>query len=134
MEPICRKYLELRYRMMPYLYSAVRECTQTGMPVMRALWLHYPDDAAAVARGDQFLWGRDLLVAPVVEQGATARKVYLPRGSWYDFWNGERVEGGREISRTVDLETMPLYVRAGAIVPMGPVKQYTGRRWTVRLR
>ena len=124
-EPICRKYLELRYRMMPYLYSAVRECTQTGMPVMRALWLHYPDDATAVARGDQFLWGRDLLVAPVVEQGATARKVYLPRGSWYDFWNGERVEGGREISRTVDLETMPLYVRAGAIVPMGPVKQYT---------
>ena len=73
-EPICRKYLELRYRMMPYLYSAVRECTQTGMPVMRALWLHYPDDAKAVARGDQYLWGRDVLVAPVVEQGATARK------------------------------------------------------------
>ena len=64
----------------------------------------------------------------MVEQGATARKVYLPRGSWYDFWNGERVEGGREISRTVDLETMPLYVRAGAIVPMGPVKQYTGEK------
>jgi alpha-glucosidase (family GH31 glycosyl hydrolase) len=127
-EPICRKYLELRYRMMPYLYSAVRECTQTGMPVMRALWLHYPDDATAVARGDQFLWGRDVLVAPVVEQGATARKVYLPRGAWYDFWNGERLEGGREISRTVDLETIPLYVRAGAIVPMGPVKQYTAEK------
>ena len=127
-EPICRKYLELRYRMMPYLYSAVRECTQTGMPVLRALWLHYPDDATAVARGDQFLWGRDVLVAPVVEQGATVRKVYLPRGSWYDFWNGERLEGGREISRTVDLETMPLYVRAGAIVPMGPVKQYTAEK------
>jgi alpha-glucosidase/alpha-D-xyloside xylohydrolase len=124
-EPICRKYLELRYRMMPYLYSAVRECTQTGMPVMRALWLHYPDDAKAVARGDQFLWGRDVLVAPVLEQGATARSVYLPRGVWYDFWNGERLEGGREITRPVDLETLPLYVRAGAIVPMGPLKQYT---------
>jgi alpha-glucosidase/alpha-D-xyloside xylohydrolase len=127
-EPICRKYLELRYRMMPYLYSAVRECTQTGMPVLRALWLHYPDDATAVARGDEFLWGRDVLVAPVAEQGAAARKVYLPRGSWYDFWNGERLEGGREISRKVDLETMPLYVRAGAIVPMGPVKQYTAEK------
>ena len=127
-EPICRKYLELRYRMMPYLYSAVRECTRTGMPVMRALWLHYPGDAAAVARGDQFLWGRDVLVAPVVEQGATARKVYLPRGAWYDFWNGERVEGGREITRPVDLETMPLYVRAGAIMPMGPLKQYTAEK------
>ena len=70
-EPICRKYLELRYRLMPYLYSAVRECTQTGLPVIRALWLHYPDDPAAVARGDEYLWGRDLLVAPVVERGAT---------------------------------------------------------------
>jgi alpha-glucosidase/alpha-D-xyloside xylohydrolase len=127
-EPICRKYLELRYRLMPYLYSAVRECTQTGMPVMRAMWLHYPEDATAVARGDQFLWGRDLLVAPVVEQGAGARKVYLPRGAWYDFWNGERVEGGREITRPVDLETAPIYVRAGAIVPMGPLKQYTAEK------
>ena len=127
-EPICRKYLELRYRMLPYLYSAVRESTITGMPVMRALWLHHPDDPVAVARGDQYLWGKDILVAPVVEQGATARQVYLPRGAWYDFWTGERVEGGREITRKVDLETMPLYVRGGSILPLGPVKQYTGER------
>jgi alpha-glucosidase (family GH31 glycosyl hydrolase) len=123
-EVICRKYLELRYRMLPYLYSAVRECVLTGMPVMRALWLHHSDDPQAVARGDEYLWGRDLLVAPVVEPGATARRVYLPRGTWYDFWTGERVDGGREISRAVDLETIPLYVRAGAVIPMGPVKQY----------
>jgi alpha-glucosidase/alpha-D-xyloside xylohydrolase len=123
-EPICRKYLELRYRMLPYIYSAVRECTQTGMPVMRGLWLHYPDDPKAVSRSDQFLWGRDILVAPVVEQGATSRKVYLPRGTWYDFWTNEPVEGNREITRAVDLETIPLYVRAGAILPLGPVKQY----------
>jgi alpha-glucosidase (family GH31 glycosyl hydrolase) len=125
-EPICRKYLELRYRMLPYLYSAVRECTLNGMPVMRAVWLHYPDDRVAVARGDQFLWGRDVLVAPVVEQGATSRQVYLPRGAWFDFWTSERLEGGREITRKVDLETTPLYVRAGSILPLGPVKQYTG--------
>jgi len=125
-EPICRKYLELRYRLMPYLYSAVRECTLTGMPIMRALWLHYPDDPNAVTRGDVYLWGRDILVAPVVEQGASSRKVYLPRGAWYDFWSGERHDGGREIVRAVDLDTMPLYVRAGAILPVGPVKQYTG--------
>jgi alpha-glucosidase (family GH31 glycosyl hydrolase) len=124
-EPICRKYLELRYRMLPYLYSAVRETTVTGLPIMRALWLHYPGDPAAVARGDVYLWGRDVLVAPVVERGATARKLYLPRGAWYDFWTGERLEGGREVTRKVDLETMPLYVRAGAILPLGPVKQYT---------
>ncbi len=110
--------------MLPYIYSAVRECTRTGVPVMRGLWLHYPDDPKAVARSDEFLWGRDVLVAPVVEQGATSRSVYLPRGLWYDFWTNERVEGGREITRAVDLETMPLYVRAGAILPLGPVKQY----------
>jgi alpha-glucosidase (family GH31 glycosyl hydrolase) len=123
-EPICRKYLELRYRMLPYIYSAVRECTQTGMPVMRGLWLHYPDDPKAVACGDEYLWGRDVLVAPVVEQGASSRSVYLPRGTWYDFWTNERMDGGREITRAVDLETMPLYIRASAILPLGPVKQY----------
>jgi alpha-glucosidase/alpha-D-xyloside xylohydrolase len=114
--------------MMPYLYSAVRECTVTGIPVMRSLWLHYPDDPAAVARGDEYLWGRDVLVAPVVEKGASERKLYLPRGAWYDFWTNEKHEGGSEISRKVDLETLPLYVRAGAIVPMGPLKQYTGEK------
>jgi alpha-glucosidase/alpha-D-xyloside xylohydrolase len=123
-EPICRKYLELRYQMMPYLYSAVREACENGMPVIRALWLHYPDDATAVARGDEYLYGRELLVAPVVEKGAASRSLYLPRGTWYDFWTHERLEGGREIARKVDLGTIPLYVRAGAIFPMGPVKQY----------
>jgi alpha-glucosidase/alpha-D-xyloside xylohydrolase len=127
-EPICRKYLNLRYQLMPYLYSAVHECTGTGMPVIRALWLHYPGDAAAVARGDEYLWGRDMLVAPVVEKGATSRKVYLPIGTWHDFWTNERQEGGREVTRAVDLETMPLYVRGGAIIPMDPVRQYTAEK------
>lgn len=125
-EPICRKYLELRYRLLPYLYSAVRECSSRGMPVMRALWLHYPDDPVAVARADQYLWGKSILVAPVTEKAATARTVYLPRGEWYDFWTNERLRGGRELNRPVDLETMPLYVAAGTILPVGPVKQHTG--------
>lgn len=127
-EPICRKYLELRYRLMPYLYSAVREAHDTGLPIMRALWLHYPDDPHAVERGDEYLWGRDMLVAPVTEKGATSRKLYLPRGDWYDFWTETKVAGGQEISRAVDLATLPLYVRAGAILPLGPVKHYTAER------
>ena len=98
---------------------------------------HRPaDDARALAassrrcrarsrRGDQFLWGRDILVSPVVEKGATSRRLYLPRGRWFDFWTEQGLDGGREIDRAVDLETMPLHVRAGAIIPMGPVKQYT---------
>ena len=123
-EPILRKYLELRYRMLPYTYTLVRECCETGLPIIRALWLHYPDDPAAVSRGDQYLWGRDVLVSPVVEKGATSRRLYLPRGPWWDFWTELHVEGGREIDRTVDLETMPLHVRAGAILPLGPIRQY----------
>ena len=127
-EPICRKYLELRYRMLPYLYSSVHECTITGMPVMRALWLHYPDDLNAVARADQYLWGNNILVAPVVEKAATSRQVYLPKGAWYDFWTGERFDGGRVLTRAVDLQTLPLFVRAGAIVPLGPVKQFVDEK------
>ena len=127
-EPICRKYLELRYRMLPYLYSTVRECTTTGMPIMRALWLHFPDDPKAVARPDAYLFGKNLLVAPVVEKGATSRTVYLPRGVWYDYWTGEGMDGGREIIRSVDLETIPLYVRGGSILPLGPVKQFTSEK------
>jgi alpha-glucosidase (family GH31 glycosyl hydrolase) len=125
-EVVCRKFLELRSQLMPYLYSAVREAHQTGVPIVRALWLHYPADRAAVARGDQYLWGRDILVAPVVEKGATSRAVYLPAGPWYDFWTEATLVGGREVIRPVDLATMPLFVRAGAIVPLGPVRQYTG--------
>jgi alpha-glucosidase/alpha-D-xyloside xylohydrolase len=123
-EPIVKKYLELRYQLLPYTYSVAKETTETGLPMMRSLWLHYPNDVMAVARGDQFLWGRDLLVSPVVEKGATTRRLYLPRGSWFDFWTEKPVEGGREIERSVDLETLPLHVRAGTILPLGPVKQY----------
>jgi alpha-glucosidase/alpha-D-xyloside xylohydrolase len=127
-EPIVKKYLELRYRLLPYTYSIARDGTKSGLPMMRALWLHYPDDPLAIGRGDQFLWGRDLLVSPVVEKGATVRRVYLPRGTWFDFWTEERIEGAREISRAVDLETMPLHVRAGAVLPLGPIKQYVDER------
>jgi alpha-glucosidase/alpha-D-xyloside xylohydrolase len=123
-EPILRKYLELRYRLLPYTYTAVRECCETGLPIIRALWIHHPDDPAAVGRGDQYLWGRDILVSPVVEKGAEIRRLYLPRGSWYDFWTEEKLDGGREIERKVDLETMPLHVRAGSILPFGPVRQH----------
>jgi alpha-glucosidase len=124
-EPICREYLELRYRLMPYIYTTAKETCETGLPMIRALWLHYPDDPLAVARGDEYLFGRDLLVAPVVEKGATSRSLYLPRGTWFDFWTHEKQEGGRELVRKVDLGRLPLYVRAGAVLPTGPPRQYT---------
>jgi alpha-glucosidase/alpha-D-xyloside xylohydrolase len=84
--------------------------------MMRALWLHHHTDPQAIARGDQFLWGRDILVSPVVEKGATSRRLYLPRGTWFDFWTEERVEGESENDRAVDLQTKPLHDRPGAIL------------------
>jgi alpha-glucosidase (family GH31 glycosyl hydrolase) len=124
-EPICRKYSELRYQLMPYTYTLAWEAHQTGMPLMRAMWLHYPSDPRAVENGRQYLWGRDLLIAPVYEKGAKTRAVYLPRGDWYDWWTHQKETGGRSVDRQVDLTTMPIYVRAGAIIPFDPERQYT---------
>ena len=126
-EPVAKKYSELRYQLMPYTYTLAWEARDQGLPPMRAMWLHYPDDARAAGIGDQFLWGRDLLIAPVYEKGATSRSVYLPAGNWYDWWTGERITGGRTVARPVDLATMPIYVRAGAIIPVDPVRQYTSQ-------
>jgi alpha-glucosidase/alpha-D-xyloside xylohydrolase len=126
-EPICRKYLELRYRLLPYNYSLCREAHDTGLPLMRALWLHYPHDATAVVRGDEYLWGESLLVAPVTAKGVSERKVYLPEGDWYDFWTNERHAGRRELARKVDLATLPLFVRAGAVLPLDPPRQYVAQ-------
>jgi alpha-glucosidase/alpha-D-xyloside xylohydrolase len=123
-EPICKKYAELRYRLIPYTYTLAAEARETGMPLMRAMWLHYPQDENVRGLGSQYLWGRDVLVAPVFTPDAAARDVYLPAGVWYDWWSGAKETGGKVLTRRVDLETMPIYVRAGAIIPFDPVRQY----------
>lgn len=125
-EPIAKKYAELRYQLLTYNYTLAWQARETGLPFMRALWLHYPGDAKALGIGNEYLWGRDLLVAPVFEKGATSREVYLPKGQWYDFWSGEVHQGGNAIRRPVDLATMPIFVKAGAILPLDPIRQYTG--------
>ncbi len=99
-EPICRKYLELRYRLMPYLYSVVREGCQTGLPVMRALWIHHPRRLGRRSlAGDEYLWGPNILVAPIFDtrfdRGASTCLAAL----WYDFWSGQPIEGGREFKQ-----------------------------------
>ncbi|HXS68555.1 MAG TPA: TIM-barrel domain-containing protein, partial [Candidatus Polarisedimenticolia bacterium] len=125
-EPVCRKYLDLRYQLMPYTYTVTREAHDTGLPLMRALWLQYPHDADAVKLGDEYLWGSDLLIAPVTEKSAQLRRTYLPEGDWYDWWNNQKISGKQWTERPVDLATMPIYVRAGAIIPVDPVRQYVG--------
>jgi alpha-glucosidase/alpha-D-xyloside xylohydrolase len=123
-EEICRQYLDLRYRLLPYLYSSVAQTHGTGLPLMRPLWLANPEDKQALMREDEYFFGDSLLVAPVLQAGASEREVYLPAGLWWDYWTSESVVGGHESSRTVDLKTLPLYVKAGSVVPFGPVKQY----------
>ena len=127
-EPVIKKYDELRYQLMPYTYTLAWEATNSGMPLMRSLWLYYPNDAMATKTGNQYLWGRDLLVAPVYEKGATNKQIYLPEGNWYDWWTNEKHSGAQTISRTVDISVMPIYVKAGAIIPVDPIKQYTSEK------
>jgi alpha-glucosidase/alpha-D-xyloside xylohydrolase len=126
--PIVRYYLDFRYRLLPYNYTLAREACDTGLPMMRALWLHYPDDAEAVKLGTEYLWGRDLLVAPVFEKGAKSRRLYLPEGVWYDWGSFRKSKGKRWIEPVVELPILPLYARAGAIIPLDPVRQHTAER------
>lgn len=127
-EAIAREYLTLRYRLMPYLYSVFWKAHQRGYPVWRPLYLHYPEDKQTHYIDDQVLIGRYLMAAPILRPGQTARQVYLPKGVWYDWWEGHRFEGGRYILAEAPLEKMPLFVRAGAVIPMGPAMQFMGEK------
>lgn len=123
---INRKYIELRYAFLPYLYDLFYQGEKTGLPVMRPLVLHYPKDPAVRNLNSQFMVGQQLIVAPVLEPGVTKRMVYLPEGLWYDFWTGEEVQGNSYILRDAPLDVCPMYVKAGSILPMYPVMQYVG--------
>jgi len=124
-EAIARETLRLRYQLIPFLYGLVREAAETGDPVMRPLLWHHANDPAAVACSSQFLLGRDLLVAPVLEPGCNGRSVHLPPDVWYDFWTGERFVGGGPILARTPMDRIPVFVRAGALVPLAPVRHST---------
>jgi alpha-D-xyloside xylohydrolase len=119
-EPILAKYLKLRYQLLPYTYSAAYHSYQTGAPYMRALFMDFPDDPKAADIPDEYMYGPSFLVAPVTEQGATHRTVYLPSGcDWYNYWTNERLHGGQNIVADAPIDTLPLFVRAGSIIPLG---------------
>jgi alpha-glucosidase len=125
-EVICKRAIELRYELLPALVTAFWECSQTGLPIMRPLVLAYQSDPRCATLDDQFLLGSDLLVAPVLEPGVSGRRVYLPAGAWFDFWTGARHAGGRDVWAEAPLERIPLFVKAGSVLPMQPVIQHTG--------
>jgi alpha-glucosidase len=125
LEAINRSSIELRYRLMPYIYTSFWEASKTGLPIMRPLLLEFPTDPAAVDVNDEYLFGNDLLVAPVTKDDETSRSVYLPAGVWYDYWTGRRYTGPRNVAAEAPLERIPLFVRGGAILPSQQPVQYT---------
>lgn len=112
-----RDVINLRYRLMPYLYTAVEQASRTGQPVLRPLYYQFPDDPETYTIEDQFLVGDSLLLAPVLKEGATSRRLYLPEGFWYDYGSKEQIKGGCWVNYPVKLETLPLFVRAGSVIP-----------------
>lgn len=126
-EAIRRRYIELRYRLLPYTYTAMEETSRTGMPLMRPLFLEYPTTASFYNDDRDFLFGDDILVEPVVTEMLDPLEVSLPSGTWYDFWSAKPVTNKDKISLKPKLDEMPLYVRAGTILPMQSVIQYTGQ-------
>ncbi len=119
-EKIVAKYLRLRYRLLPYIYSLARAVTDTGAPFLRALFMDFPLDPEVRDIKDEYMFGPALLVAPVVEKGKARREVYLPKGPvWYDYWTGKKYAGGQRIPVDAPLDVLPLFARAGSIIPHG---------------
>jgi alpha-glucosidase len=126
-EERCRRAIELRYRLLPYLYTVAEEASRTGMPILRALFLSYPADTATHRLHDQALLGRDLMIAPVLRPGQSARSAYLPEGNWFDIrTGGERGGPGHVLVDAPLDQDMPMFARGGSIIPTGPIRQWTG--------
>lgn len=123
-QKILTSYDRLRYRLLPYIYSVAWKTANQDYTPMRPLLMDFPGDARAMNAGDEFLFGPAILVAPVTEEGARSRHIYLPGTSWYDFWSGKAVTGGAPSDVPAPLERMPLFVRAGSIIPLGPQIEY----------
>jgi alpha-D-xyloside xylohydrolase len=124
-EAVVRDWLQLRYRLLPYLEACLEEAASTGMPVMRAMPLAFPDQPELWAFETQYMFGPSLLVAPILRPGGVVR-LFLPRGRWREFPAGDTFEGGRSLELTFPLDRFPVFVRADAEIPLGPVVQHTG--------
>ena len=127
-EAIRRKYIELRYKLLPYIYTSTEETTRTGVPLMRPIFLEYPHAEGFYGDDRDFLFGPDIFVAPVVTETTDAQGVFLPPGEWYNFWTLEKHTNKEQISLHPRIDEVPLYVRAGAIITTQPLVQYTGEK------
>lgn len=125
---IVRKFIEIRYQLLPYLYTSFWKYAKEGVPILKSLVLFDQDDPHTHYRNDEFIFGDKILVCPILEPNAKGRRMYLPRGNWYNFWNNEVVKGGNEIWVDADIDSMPIYIKEGAVIPKYPVQQYVGEK------
>jgi alpha-glucosidase len=125
---IVRKFVELRYQLLPYLYTAFWKYINNGTPILKSLVLYDQEDTATHYRSDEFVYGEQILICPILEPNAKGRRMYIPRGNWYNFWTDELVTGGKELWIAADLDSMPMFIKEGAVIPKYPVQQYVSEK------
>jgi len=123
---IVRKFIEIRYQLLPYLYTSFWRYANEGVPILKPLVLFDQEDAHTHYRNDEFIFGEKILVCPVLEPNAKGRRMYFPKGKWYSFWDSELINGGEEKWVDADIDSMPIYIKEGAIIPKYPIQQYVG--------
>ncbi len=125
---IVRKFIELRYQLLPYIYTAFWRYINEGIPIVKSLVLFDQEDHQTHERNDEFIFGEKILVCPIQEANAMGRRMYFPLGNWYNLWNGELIKGGKEMRVEADIDSMPIFIKEGAIIPKYPIQQYVGEK------
>lgn len=131
---ITRKFIELRYQLLPYLYTMFYKYVKEGVPMLQSLVYYDQEDTQTHFRTDEFLFGEQILVCPVQEANAKGRRMYIPKGKWYNYWTEEVVDGGIEKWVSADIDKIPLFIKAGAIIPKYPIQQYVGEKEITELK
>tara|TARA_R110002049_G_scaffold292252_3_gene476671 strand:- start:24366 stop:26768 length:2403 start_codon:yes stop_codon:yes gene_type:complete len=125
---VVRKFIELRYQLLPYLYTAFWRNVEEGIPILKSLVLYDQEDPHTHYRNDEFVFGEKILACPITGPNQKGRRMYFPRGNWYNLWTDEVVSGGQELWVDADLDSMPIFVKEGAMIPKYPIQQYVGEK------
>lgn len=125
---IVRKFIEIRYQLLPYLYTTFWRYINEGIPILKSLVLFDQDDTQTYHRNDEFIFGEKILVCPILESSAKGRRMYIPKGKWYNWWDNDLIIGGEEVWVDADIDSMPIFIKEGAIIPKYPIQQYVGEK------
>ena len=125
---ITKKFVELRYQLLPYLYTMFWQYITDGVPMLKPLVYYDQDDTQTHYRTDEFIFGNQILVCPILEPNSVGRRMYLPKGNWYNYWTGEQNSGMKEVWVSTDYDQIPIFIKEGAIIPKYPVQQYVGEK------